>query len=222
MYLERLTLEILRLVAEEDPKRIISLDLETGAEEGMLRDEYILGVVIARRIAGELTSPEGIEVETFLLEQEQEEAEIKLLNEVNGWMKKNNIRPLAIVGYSHRGYDIPLLAAKKQKYRHRFGEIPWRLVDLVEQAAHIDLHHPLKHKPYEAKTLEAALNHTEFSHLTFKRQKHLVPSRGEEKAKAIHRLWRENQAQFKEYMEGDAVNPLLIAEHLIKTKSYYI
>ena len=59
----------------------------------------------------------------------------------------------------------------------------------MEQAAHIDLHHPLKHKPYEAKTLEAALNHSEFSHLPFRRQKHLVPSGGEEKAKAIHRLW---------------------------------
>ena len=209
--LEELNLHILRLL-KDVWGRVIALDLETHIQHPnmFLTDEQILSVSLARRISGKFMERNEIEVETIFLEDESEESEVKLLEKLNE--KLSNIKPLAVIGYGVRQYDIPLLTIKKERYHKRHNQRFWKLVDLVELAAVIDLYHILRYRGY--KKLEENLYSQEFSNLPLKRTKRLVSTDRDEKRKDVYRLWKEDRETLREYSEGDVHDLLLIAESL--------
>jgi DNA polymerase elongation subunit (family B) len=210
LFLEELNLSILKLLRNEW-NRVIALDIETHipAPDMFLTNEPILSVSLARRVSGELTRGEGISVKTILLDDENEESEKELLTKLN--KELSDIKPLGVVGYMIRQYDIPLLVIKKERYK-RYNLSLWGIVDVTESAAAIDLYHILKYMGY--KKLEEALSSQEFAHLPFKRTKHLVSADREKKHEEVHRLWKEDRKTLREYSEGEVHDLLLIAEHL--------
>jgi len=209
--LEEWNLNILRLLKNEwKDGKVIALDMETSAMDpnNFLTDELILAVSFAWRSSGEPMEGKGISVKTIILDNESEESEKELLIKLNDELKK-----LTVVGYNIRQYDIPLLVFKKEKYQKRYNLTLWKIVDVTELAAIIDLYHLLKDMGY--KNLEEALSAQEFEHLQLGRTRHLVPTNREEKGKEIYRLWKENKETLKEYLEGEVHDFLLIAEYLV-------
>ena len=188
--------------------RVISLDMETHvSNEQFLTNERILSISFARRISGNLMDTKGIEVKTIFLNGENDESEKRLLEFFNNELGK--IKPLGVLGYGLRQYDIPLLIIKKQHY----ALLLWKLIDMTESAAHIDLYHLLKYQRY--RKLDEAIDSPEFMGLPLKRTKHLVPKGGKEKGKEIYRLWMEDKDKLRLYCEGDVHDVLLIAEKLM-------
>lgn len=218
MLQEKLTLDLLRLLADHWIGHVVALDVESDTRSGLfLRDEYLLGVSLAVRTSGSLTTLPGIKVECFIARAEEEAAEVELLEAVNEWLER--VRPFGVLGYCSRGYDIPYLISKKEKYGDRFVRRPWKLIDLLEQAVPVDLSFLLKTK-YKLRTLAEVIDSPHFGHLPFRRQKHLVAKSGNQKANDIYALWKDDQPSFREYAEGDALNALLIAEHIIETGDF--
>ena len=139
MHIGELGLQILRLLSSNWKDRVVSLDIETHvkSKEDFLTDEYILSIALATRSSGNLTSSPGIEVEVLILEDENEEAELNLLLELNKWL--GQCRPLSLIGYGLRAYDIPLLLKKNRKYREHLDRPLWKIIDALQQSVHIDL-----------------------------------------------------------------------------------
>jgi DNA polymerase elongation subunit (family B) len=224
--LEEWNLNILRLLKNEwKDGKVIALDMETSAKDtnNFLTDELILAVSFAWRSSGEPMEEKGISVKTKILDNESEESEKELLivlNEELEELSRSRSKPhgvvgypLAVVGYNIRQYDIPLLVFKKEKYQKRYNLTLWKIVDVTELAAIIDLYHILKDMGY--KNLEGVLSAQEFKHLQIGRTRHLVPTNREEKGKEIYRLWKESKETLKEYLEGEVHDFLLIAEYLV-------
>jgi len=150
----------------------------------------------------------GVETKTFFLEADDDESEINLLKRLD--YELGSIRPLCVLGYGVRQYDVPLLCIKKQHY----NLLLWKIIDLCESAFHIDLYHILKYKKY--KKFEDVLSSPEFANLPFKNTKGLVPKDREEKGKEIFRLWKEDKEKLRTYAEGDVYDTLLIAEKIVE------
>jgi DNA polymerase elongation subunit (family B) len=230
--LEEWNLNILRLLKNEwKDGKVIALDMETSAKDtnNFLTDELILAVSFAWRSSGEPMEEKGISVKTKILDNESEESEKELLivlNEELEELSRSRSKPhgvvgypLAVVGYNIRQYDIPLLVFKKEKYQKRYNLTLWKIVDVTELAAIIDLYHILKDMGY--KNLEGVLSAQEFKHLQIGRTRHLVPTNREEKGKEIYRLWKESKETLKEYLEGEVHDFLLIAEYLVFGGGYH-
>lgn len=189
-------------------KRVIFLDLETHViNQQYLTNERILSISMARRVSGKFTTAEGIDVKTLFLERESDAAEKTLLEHFN--VELGKIKPLGVIGYGIRQYDIPLLILKKQHYR----ALLWKLIDMTESAVHIDLYHILKYKRY--RKLKEAITAPEFQALPLKRTKELVPQARNGKGQEVYRLWQEDREKLQQYGEGDVHDTLLIAEKLM-------
>ncbi len=214
MYQEDFNLRILHVLSEYWKGRVVAIDIETHVEDAFLKDEYVLGVAMAARVSGELTAASGIEVRSIVLDDESAEAELRLLQEANQIL--DQYRPLGLLGYAHRGYDVPLLILKVRKHRKPEGQQLWKLVDALEQAAHVDLRFILRTK-FHINNLREATEAAVFKDLPLRREKHLVSTDFAQKGKDILNLWKTNRQAFIRYNEADAVNPLLIAEYLIKS-----
>ena len=188
--------------------RVISLDLETRVIEGQfLKNERILAISYARRINGKFMETKGIETNTLILQNDSIESELELFQKFNIELKQ--IRPLCVVGYGLRYYDIPLLHMKRRHYN-----IPmWNIVDLIESTFQVDLYHILKYKRY--KKLADVISSDEFSDLPLKRTKDIVSKSGMKKGEDIYRLWKDSKNGLINYVEGDTHDPLLIIEKLM-------
>jgi len=205
---------LLKELLQRDRNRVIAFDMETSARGRFLSDERVLSVSFARRSSGEPKKSEGIELKTLFLEEETDEAEVELLKCLDEALK--GIRPLCLIGYGIRQYDVPLLVIKKQRYgeryKERYGQLPWALIDALESAVHLDLYHILKYKGY--RKLEEVLSSQGFSHLPLKRTREGLPPNRVERGELIYRLWKEDRGKLKEYAEGEVHDMLLIAEEL--------
>ena len=191
-------------------KRVIFLDLETHViDDNFLSNERILSISYARRVSDNFLDSEGIEVTTLILDHDDDESEISLLNKLNDEIGK--IRPLGVIGYGIRFYDIPLLTLKKERHPIKL----WKVIDMLESACHVDLYHILKQKGY--RKLYEAINSNEFKELPLLRNKNIVPRSGEEKAKEIYRLWKEDRNNLEKYNKGDVHDTLLIAENFLSS-----
>jgi len=216
MLYEELQLELLKLLQRRGAwERVVVFDIETSARGRFFSGERVLSVSLAKRSSGELREDEGIELKTLFLEEETDEAEIELLRCLNEALEE--IKPLCLIGYGIRQYDVPLLVVKKQQYgkhyKQLYGQLPWRLIDALESAIHIDLYHILKYKGY--KKFDQALSSEDFRHLPLRRTKEGLPSDKVEGGERIYRLWKENREKLKEYAEGEVHDILLIAEELV-------
>jgi len=217
MLYEELQVKLLKLLQSWKAwDRVVAFDIETSTRgRGFFSGERVLSVSLARRSSGKLKKDEGIELKTLFLEEETDEAEIKLLKCLNEVLEE--IKPLCLIGYGIRQYDIPLLVIKKQQYGERYkqlyGQLPWKLIDALESALHIDLYHIFKYKGY--KKFDQALSSEEFRRLPLRRTKEGLPSDKVEKGERIYRLWKENKEKLKEYAEGEVHDILLIAEKLV-------
>lgn len=193
--------------------RVVSFDLETHVkEEKFLTDERILAVSLARRTGGNFLDSEGIEMKTLLLKEDTDASEMELLRELGEYLGR--IKPLCVLGYGIRQYDIPLLTIKKQHYGNRmetWSEF-WKLVDFTESAIHLDLYHILKYEGY--RKFEEVLSSDKFADLPLKRVRQTVAGNRKEKASEIYRLWREDKEKLKTYVEGDVHDVFLVAEKL--------
>ena len=193
------------------------MDIETyvRTRNEFLTDEYILGIALATRTSGELTSPNGIDSEVLILGEQREEAEFGLLKALNEWFGKR--RTLCLLGYGLRNYDVPLLIMKNQKYRKSMNQPLWKLIDALQQAAHIDLYFMLK-TWYGVKNLHQAVEADAFAELALRRRKNLVSDDFKQKGEDIITMWKDNRDEFIQYAEADAVDTLLIAEYILKTR----
>jgi DNA polymerase elongation subunit (family B) len=210
-------LNILRLLKNEwKDGKVIALDMETSAMDPnhFLTDERILAISFAWRSSGEFMRSEGISVKTIILDDESDESEKELLIKLNEELSRLRIKPLGVVGYCIRQYDIPLLVIKKEKYQKHYNlSDVWNIVDVTELAVIVDLYHILKYRGF--KNMEKFLSAQESKDLPLKRAKYPVPTSREEKGEAIYRLWKEDRETFREYSEGEAHDFLLIAEYLV-------
>lgn len=209
IHYEKMQIDILKYM-KQFWSRVLSLDLETSVPEPtmFLTDERILSVSFSRRVSGELMQASGVETKTLFLESDDDESEVELLNRLD--YELGLIRPLCVIGYGLRQYDIPLLCIKKQRY----GLLLWKIIDLCESSIHIDLYHILKYQRY--KRFEDAIFSPDFASLPLKRSKRLVTSDREQKGKEIYRLWREDRDRLKEYQEGDVFDTLLLSERIME------
>ncbi|MFA5929852.1 MAG: hypothetical protein WC861_03130 [Candidatus Micrarchaeia archaeon] len=149
--------------------RAVSIDLETKIEKktDFLTGERLLAIGLARRAGS------GVEVKTFTLKDESDEAEIELLYAAARWLAP--VRPLILLGYNIAGYDYPLLNMKLKWHDDllrarlpdaRFaaqngapssprleagGQKPifpreyWALKDALTRAYVLDMMHPLRY-----------------------------------------------------------------------------
>jgi len=207
-------LQTLGLLREHWIGKVISIDIETHVEKNFMDNEYILGVSFARRTSGELTSHSGIESITFVSDEESDGVEIKLLQETNDWLSK--VKPLGVIGYRSRGYDIPWLQLKNTKHQRSTNNPLWSLIDMLQDTVHVDLYFLLR-SMYKARNLRSVLEVPELQYLPLQKTKGLVSEDFDQKGKDIIRMWQEDRESFKKYVQADAVNPLLIAEHLLMT-----
>ncbi len=150
---------------------------------------------------------DGIKITTFFLDSDSDECEVGLLKSLDNTL--GMIRPLCVIGYGIRQYDIPLLCIKKQHY----SLLLWKLIDMCESAVHIDLYHILKYKGY--KKLEDALSSSEFSGLPLRIISELVPKDRKKKGPEIYRLWREDREKLKKYTQNEVYNMLLLSEKIM-------
>ena len=207
MLYEELYMKILKLL-QPSWNRVITLDIETHVPNPnyFLKGERILCISFARRISGNFMESDGIEIKTFFLNEYSDNSEKELLIELDAALSA--IKPLGVIGYGLRQYDIPLLITKKQHYKL----LLWKIIDMTESAVHIDLYHVLKYKRY--RKLNQAIESPEFASLPLKRTKDIVPSNREKKGKEIFRLWKEDREKLRQYIEGEVHDILLIAEKL--------
>lgn len=207
MLYEELQIKLLKLL-RNSWERVITLDMETHVIDPshFLKDERILSVSLARRISGNFMEGNEIELKTIFLDKEDDDSEKILLESLD--LELSKIKPLGVIGYGLRQYDIPLLVMKKQHY----NLLLWKLIDMTESAVHVDLYHLLKYKRY--KKLDQALSSSEFATLPLKRTHNILPANRTEKGKEVYRLWKENRGELKRYAEGEVHDILLIAERL--------
>ncbi|MEM0350058.1 MAG: ribonuclease H-like domain-containing protein [Candidatus Caldarchaeum sp.] len=203
---EELNLKLLELLSD-CWDRVISLDFETYVVENrFLNDEKILSVSFARRVSGKTMQAEGIEVKSNVLNKEDKDSEKQMLDWLDEELGK--INPLGVVGYMLRAYDIPLLIMKKERNKVE-GSPYWKIIDLTENAVHVDLYHLLRDRGYN--NLYDAISSLS-QNLPLKKVEDYLSQNREMKGKAVKELWE--KGALKEYNEGHAYNMLLIAEWL--------
>ena len=98
------------VLSNANPSRIVSIDLETRVHNGNFLDgERILAVSLSRR----LKKNAAVENKLILLEEQTNRGEKMLFSKLNDYLM--TVRPLIVVGFNHRGYDLVLLSQKLRK-----------------------------------------------------------------------------------------------------------
>ncbi len=211
-------------------KRIISVDLETKI---MTKDDFLTGERILAIGVAHLDSAGKIAYNTFVLAEETDDAEAKLLEEFGKYCM--NLRPLVLAGYNISGYDFPLLCLKLKWYethvKKKAGDakpnLPreyWALKDALTMTYILDLMHPLRYEigkrdntTPKYKSLAAVLAHEAYAHLPLMRRKGIADATDTmSKGERIYNLWREKNPSFVHYLEGDVHDTLMLAREMYK------
>lgn len=199
--------------------RVVSLDLETAPLKStdFLSNERILAIAVAKRISGEFTSAEGIEVKSWLLSEDSDLGEYELLREFNEGLRPE---PLGVIGFGIRDYDLPLLSIKMERYNPDINEVKsriphvkklWHIINTLERAIHLDLMTRLQFE-LNVSGFDKVLDHQKFLHLPLKRIKHLARPKEMSMGEHNYIVWK-NQPEFlRALVEAHAYDVLLIAE----------
>lgn len=186
--------------------RIVSIDLETKVlDEGQfLSGEIVLGAAASWFESGKATT------KVLVLKEEADErsffANLDLLI--------RSKRPLAVVGYNHTRYDLPLLSIKLQQLgKPTF----WAIQDMISGSLPVDMLHFVKFElAKESKdgilrpqSLAKVVEHPIFSSLPLMRTKKLLPT-NQSKGPAIYEMWKNDTPGFERYVAGDAHDVLQI------------
>ena len=219
MWTEELSLKILEIIDDRELwYRVVALDLETKVlkKEDFLTGERILSVSIARRrSSGEINNI------YFILAGETDDEEAELLHKLNDFLQK--WKPLVIVGYGCRGYDLPLLTLKKEHFYRKDIEF-WGITNILRGSAHIELGELTRYiflKKYNEersfRDMSYVMKHEHFKDLPFKNTKDIYDFPKEQKGKEIYKNWKSGDEKFEKYLEGEAHDQLLIAERIRDT-----
>ncbi|MGC9086998.1 MAG: hypothetical protein ACP5IT_12475 [Thermoproteota archaeon] len=196
--------------------RVISLDLETSPikDTDFLTNERILAIAVARRLSGSLMSADGVEIRSYILNEDSDVGEYKLLESFNNELTPE---PLAVIGYGIRDYDLPLLSIKMKRYDPSvLKNIPnlrtlWHIVNTLERAIPLDLMIRLRLKLNVSK-FDDVIKHKKFAMLPIRKVKCPALPEGVSKGKYMYDLWKENREELRKLVEAHAYNVLLIAE----------
>ncbi|MEM3565194.1 MAG: hypothetical protein QXR19_18340 [Candidatus Jordarchaeaceae archaeon] len=211
MFYEEFTIKLIKFLRTVWD-RVIFLDLETkNLENKFLHNERILSVCFSRRVNGKLCEEKGVEAKCLLLE-EDDESEKNLLTGLDRELMK--IRPLGVIGYGLRRYDIPLLIIKEERCKEGSGKRWWKINDMLESAAHIDLYHLFKYYGLGGK-LHEVLNSKISEDLPSIRAKDSISADRNLKGMQIYDLWKNSKPAFKKYALGDVIDLQLILEKII-------
>ncbi|MCE7743636.1 MAG: hypothetical protein GPJ52_00725 [Candidatus Heimdallarchaeota archaeon] len=221
MWTEELSLKIFKII--DDRKlwyRVVALDLETKVlmKEDFLTCERILGISIARR-----QSSNKIDNERFVLDDETDKKEAELLRKLDDLLLK--WKPLVIVGYGSRGYDLPLLAMKRAFFYNRKDIAFLGISNILNGSAHIELGDLARYiffKKYKEdrtfRDMNLTMKHKHFKDLLFINTKDIYDLPKEQKGIEIYKSWKSGDEKFKKYLKGEAHDQLLIAEKIRDTE----
>jgi hypothetical protein len=198
--------------------RVISLDLESSPmkDTDFLTNERILAIAIAKRLSGDFASDKGVEVKSWVLSEDSDMEEYKLLKDFN---EELTPEPLAVVGYGIRDYDLPLLSIKMKRYDPSITakqaipnlETLWHIVNILERAIILDLMTRLRFELKVSK-FDEVIKHEKFTALPLKRVEHPIPPKGTSKGEYMYSLWKKNPSELRKLVEAHAYDILLIAE----------
>ena len=197
-----------------DPSRIVSIDLETRVHNGNFLDgERILAVSLSRR----LKKNAAVENKLILLEEQTNRGEKMLFSKLNDYLM--TVRPLIVVGFNHRGYDLVLLS---QKLRKCGGFRLWGLSEMLFRCFHLDVMHVVRfaiarHDGSFPTILSLAkvIDHPMFSDLPLMRTKSIVTDSNDKGSKIYH-MYLYNRKKFAQYATGDTHDTLLIFEEIFR------
>jgi len=219
MWTEELQLKNMKIVNNKGLwYRAVAFDFETKVLklDEFLTGEIILGVSLARRV-----SSGEIEKEIIILNDESDEEELELLKKLDKILQQ--WKPLLIMGYFSRDYDLPLLSLKKQKYK-LLGHKLWGVTNIINGSIHLelaDLSRYLIEKKYQEsrgyRRMDVIMEHKHFSDLPFINTKKLISTSRENKGLEIYHSWKKKDPKYEKYLEGEAHDQLLIAERIRDT-----
>jgi len=224
--LQRLVTEFLK--ENQVWNRAISLDIE--ADLRILDDpkKIILSISTARRHEGK------IDIQKFVLNDETLEEEEKIFNEFASFCARS--KPLVFIGYNIMRFDLPVLVLKMRQLDEKFKKSGkyqpeyWAFREALGRSYFLDMIDPIrfeiaKYDNVSPKfiSLENAISHKRFSHISFMRTKNIVSNitnnSTTNKWDTIYNLWKSNRESFNKYIEGDVHDTLLLAEELFNIKS---
>jgi len=208
---------------------VVSLDIETDTRKtGILKNERILAIGVAyfqkklnKSNQQSFSKHEKIVVfKPFMLEEDSEASEIELLKRFDDWVKK--VRPLVVLGYNNRLYDLPLLASKLTYHKINNNIDFWNIRNILVDSTHLDLisqmslfFKKLCREPYKIRSLEYVINHEYFNSLDLLKTKEIIPDNYKSnKVEYLYNLWKTKDEKFETYLHGDVHDVLLIANKL--------
>ena len=140
-----------------------------------------------------------------------------LFSKLNDYLM--TVRPLIVVGFNHRGYDLILLS---QKLRKCGGFRLWGLTEMLYRCYHLDVMHVVRfaiarHDGTFPPILSLAkvIDHPMFSDLPLMRTKSIVTGSNDKGSKIYH-MYLNNRQKFSQYATGDTHDTLLIFEEIFK------
>lgn len=200
--------------------RVISLDMETAPfrDIDFLTNERILAIAIARRMGGKFGESEGVEVKSWLLEEDSDASEYELLRKFNEALKPE---PLGVVGYGIRVYDLPLLSIKMKRYDPQIKDVKrripqaeklWHIINMLERSIYVDFMTRFRHTLGVKGGFDNLLEHQKFSQLPLRRVKHPIHPQRKTKGEWSYTLWKERPEELKSLVEAQAHDALVITE----------
>jgi DNA polymerase elongation subunit (family B) len=210
--------------------RAVSLDIEADLDTLGDSKKLILSLSVAVR------NGDRIDVKNFILDEETEEGETTVIGQFGTYCQER--RPLLVTGFGITDFDLPVLLLKMRQLDVRFKKerayLPgyWAFRDTLRRAYFLDMVDPVRFEIGRTDNtspkfvnLETVISHKRFQHLPFRNTKHIVSDLEERlklnKWEAIHHLWksRNESDAFKQYIEGDVHDTLLLAEELFLPKA---
>lgn len=180
----------------------------------MLTNERLLAVGVSRLIDNKPNT------KFFIAEKTNDNEEKRVLKMFSSYVEK--VKPIALVGYGIRGYDIPLLVMKNSYYFRRKearsesgGGGPKKvdtraLRDTLNCTLLIDLGPYFRYKRFKE-----LLNELKGDVGWIKVPKYYGEVEGKDKAANIFQMWRRDRDEFKKYLRLDVENSLYLFRWLL-------